>query len=79
MKNTFALPIKHYKGKLKFVRSHCPSGRLPGWGKLIELCTSPASNLGRVALEFDKRVSVDRVTQREELGKSSFVRLLHDQ
>eukprot|EP00973_Karenia_brevis_P031568 4353445-Karenia_brevis.AAC.1 len=31
MKSTFALPIKYDKGKPKFVRSHRPSRKFPGW------------------------------------------------
>eukprot|EP00973_Karenia_brevis_P012494 1695446-Karenia_brevis.AAC.1 len=48
-------------------------------GKLVELCTSPDSNLGKAALEFGERITVYRVTQREDLGNPSFVRQLHDQ
>eukprot|EP00973_Karenia_brevis_P058065 8084014-Karenia_brevis.AAC.1 len=36
MKRTYALPIWYYRGKPEFVDSHRPSGKLPGWGKLIE-------------------------------------------
>eukprot|EP00973_Karenia_brevis_P044391 6149200-Karenia_brevis.AAC.1 len=35
--------------------------------------------LGKTALQFGKRITVYRVTQREDLGNSSFVRQLHDQ
>eukprot|EP00973_Karenia_brevis_P006297 857758-Karenia_brevis.AAC.1 len=66
MKRTYAVPIRYYRGKPKFVRSHRPSGKLPGWGKLIELCTSPNSTLGKTALEFGKRITIYRVTQRED-------------
>eukprot|EP00973_Karenia_brevis_P066122 9192108-Karenia_brevis.AAC.1 len=78
MKNTYAVPIRYHKGKPKFVRSHRPSGKLPGLVKLIELCTSPNSNLGKTALEFGKRITVYCVTQREDFGNPSFVRQLHD-
>eukprot|EP00973_Karenia_brevis_P047131 6541157-Karenia_brevis.AAC.1 len=35
--------------------------------------------LGKTTLEFGKRITVYRVTQREDLGNPSFVRQLHDQ
>eukprot|EP00973_Karenia_brevis_P087318 12105670-Karenia_brevis.AAC.1 len=73
------MPIKYLRGKPKFVRSQRPSGKLPGWGKLIELCTSPDRMLGNVAQEFGKRITVFRVTKREDLGSPSFVRQLYDQ
>eukprot|EP00973_Karenia_brevis_P006269 853880-Karenia_brevis.AAC.1 len=79
MKNTYAVPIRYYKGKPRFVRSHRLSGKLPGWGKLIELCTSPDSTLGKTALQFGKRITVYRVTQREDFGNPTFVSQLHDQ
>eukprot|EP00973_Karenia_brevis_P064509 8962745-Karenia_brevis.AAC.1 len=72
MKSTFAVPIRYYKGKSRFVKSHHPSGTFPGWGKLVELCTSPDSNLGKVAHELGKTVIVYRVTQREDFGNPSF-------
>eukprot|EP00973_Karenia_brevis_P082086 11381675-Karenia_brevis.AAC.1 len=63
MKRAYALSIRYYRGKPKCVRSHRPSGKLPGWGKFIELCTSPDSMLGKTALEFGKRITAYRVTQ----------------
>eukprot|EP00973_Karenia_brevis_P067508 9391536-Karenia_brevis.AAC.1 len=36
MKRMYALPIRYHRGKPKFVRSQRPSGKISGWGKLIE-------------------------------------------
>eukprot|EP00973_Karenia_brevis_P016209 2218836-Karenia_brevis.AAC.1 len=54
MKKTHALPIKYCKGQPKFVRSFRPSGKHPGWDKLIDLGTLSDSNPGKVASEFGK-------------------------
>ena len=37
-----------------------PSGKLPGWGTLVEICASKDSNLGNVSSEF-KGVHVVRI------------------
>ena len=42
------------------------SPKLPGFGNLIEYCTSPTSNLGNAACSF-KGVSVTRITKSEDI------------
>ena len=47
-----------------------PSGKLRGWGRLIEVSTPSDSNLGKISEEFDK-VTVIRVTEQDDFGTKS--------
>jgi len=53
-------------------RSNRPSGKLKGWGQLLEVCTGENSNLGQCAAEYDK-VNVIRVTKESDFSKSATV------
>ena len=47
---------------------------LIGWGTLIEICTSPNSNLGVAASQFtDSKVTVIRVSESDDFSKRSCV------
>ena len=48
------------------------SGKLPGWGTLIEVCTSKSSNLGVASNEFSN-VEVVRITEDDDFSKPSCV------
>ena len=51
-----------------------PSANLTGWGTLLEICTSPNSNLGVAASQFtDSKVTVIRVTESDDFSKRSCV------
>ena len=55
-----------------------PSGKLPGWGTLLEVCTSPDSTLGQVvAEEFDK-VNVVRKTEEVDWADADTVQQTMD-
>ena len=54
-----------------------PSGKLPGWGKLIELCTDKNSTLGAAAKHFSK-VEVIRVTVDHDFGDPETVQQILD-
>ena len=45
-----------------------PSGKLPGWGQVIEVCTPKDSTLGQVAQEFGN-VSVYRITEEDDFRR----------
>ena len=49
-----------------------PTSRLPGHGRLIELCTDPHSNIGKVACEFSG-IKVRRITEKEDLHQQATV------
>ena len=49
-----------------------PSGKLPGWGTLFEICTSEDSNLGKAAAEYSG-VNVIRVTKKDDWSDPKFV------
>ena len=54
-----------------------PSGKLPGWGKIIELCTSSDSTLGKIAHDEYEKVFVHRVTKDDDFSlRSTLDRLL---
>ena len=48
------------------------SGKLKGWGQLIEACTNPYSNLGNVSKEFEC-VTVLRITERQDVANETRV------
>jgi hypothetical protein len=50
-----------------------PSGKLPGWGKLIEICCDAESNLGQAAQDFDN-VTVIRITKEDDWNDPKTVR-----
>ena len=49
-----------------------PSGKLPGWGTLYEICTGPESHLGATAQEYP-HTSVVRITQKEDFNSKKCV------
>ena len=55
-----------------------PSGKLPGWGRLIELCTHSNSGLGQAASEY-AHVSVLRVTADMDLSNPATVEQVKSQ
>ena len=54
------------------------SGKLPGWGKIFEICTSPESTLGKVASGF-ANVELIRVTEEQNFEDPKFVASLKQQ
>jgi len=53
-------------------RATRPSGKLKGWGQLLEICTGENSNLGICAAEYDK-VNVIRVTKKNDFSQPATV------
>ena len=49
-----------------------PSGKLKGWGRLIEVCTTEHSSLGETAKEF-KGTHVTRITEAMDFSKRSTI------
>ena len=72
---SFAMTLRTCKQLPTGVRARRVSGKLPAWGRLIELCTSEHSNLGRVAKEY-RGVYVDRVTKEMDILNDKFFRTL---
>ena len=76
VRGRYALPIQAAMNLLKAPRERRASGKLKGWGTLVELCTSKDSNLGNTAKEF-KGVKVIRVTKDEDFLNDDYFRKLH--
>ena len=67
----FLQPMTESKKRERGEREQRASGKLPGWGHFVELCTPKDSTLGLTAREF-KGVKVMRVTKEMDILNDDF-------
>jgi hypothetical protein len=67
-----AKSVAQVKDTPTIVRKQRPSGKLKGWGQLLEICTGEESHLGQAASEYEK-VKVIRVTKETDFAKPATV------
>jgi len=67
-----------FKDTKPAVRGARHSGKLPGWGKIFEICTSDDSMLGKVADDEYHHVRLIRITKDTDFGDRETVNAILD-